>query len=64
MNAMAFMLKTERQQHRATVVGLQDVLQREREEINIFLKDMKNILDEMKSNELNASSSVVHVISI
>lgn len=62
MNAMALLLKMERHQHRATVVGLQNVLQREREEINIFLKDMKNILDEMKTNESNTSSSVVHVI--
>lgn len=44
---MAVILQMERKRYRATVAELQTTLQNEREEINLFLKDMKKLIDDM-----------------
>lgn len=64
VKTMASILQRERQQHQATVLELQNILKDEREQTNIFLKDMKKILDEMESNESNTSLNTIHVIQI
>lgn len=46
---LALLLQIERQRHQATVAELRTILKEEREEINAFLKDMKQIIDEMPS---------------
>lgn len=46
---LALLLQIERQRHQATVAELRTILKEEREEINSFLKDMKQIIDDMPS---------------
>lgn len=48
MRMMAAILHRERQHHQATVDGLRTILDQERTECNIFLKDMKKMLDDME----------------
>lgn len=64
VKTMASILQRERQQHQTTILELRNILKDEREQTNIFLKDMKKILDEMESNELNTSLNTIHVIQI
>lgn len=48
MKSMTLLLKNERQKHQATVDELKTILKEERKETNIFLKDMKKLLDDME----------------
>lgn len=48
VKAMAVLLQKERQAHQATVAEFTTILNNERTEVNIFLKDMKKMLNDME----------------
>lgn len=48
VRAMAVLLQKERQQHQTTVTELRTILKEERMETNVFLKDVKKMLDDMQ----------------
>lgn len=48
VRSMAILLQKERQQHQIAVTELQAMLKEERKETNVFLKDVKKMLDNMQ----------------
>lgn len=61
---MAAIVEIERRKHEATVAELRTILQEERQQINVFLKDMRKILNDMPIESFNTTSSQIHVISV
>lgn len=59
---LALLLRVERQRHQETVAELRTILKEERDEINSFLKDMKQIIDDMPS--VSTMSNVQQQINV
>lgn len=58
LRRMAALLQSERQQHQAAVTELRTILDKERTEVNVFLKEMQKILIDIERRwPIDGSSS-------